>query len=501
MLVYRGTLTVAAIHDKRQGTMVKMAFWTTGDFHTHTFLTDGNHTLFEVARRAFEIYGLDWIANSEHGGSSSRGPAGMYWENSLGPEEFEGILIKDEAGRRAMWRWQSLRDYSFPLVERLRDTYPNNVIIQGVEWNMPCYDHVSVGIAADEPVAISDFEYMFDQNDEDASRIHLNQFKRNSTREDAIAGVRWLNEHYRDSSYAVINHPSRAMKYAPSDLRDLNNASPDVCFGFEGLPGRQKKSFGCGYSQDFAGMTPLCRTYGGADPFLATIGGVWDSLLGEGRRFWVLANSDFHEAGSDSDFYPGEYAKNYVKVDENSPKGIVDGLRSGNCFVVHGDLIDHLDFWAECGSSAATMGESIWVPAGSDVVVTVRLRSPHEDGVDHVDLIAGRVSGLIVPEDARYNVGNNPSTHVVARFFTKGKLLDDEGFASMSHVIRNVRSNMYVRLRGTNLPVGAALETDFDGDPLSDDLAHLGGYDNEMEAYHDLWFYSNPINIRVEGAC
>ncbi|MGI6539577.1 MAG: hypothetical protein ACOX38_02165 [Bacillota bacterium] len=158
-------------------------------------------------------------------------------------------------------------------------------------------------------------------------------FKRNSTREDAIAGVRWLNEHYRDSSYAVINHPSRAMKYAPSDLRDLNNASPDVCFGFEGLPGRQKKSFGCGYSQDFAGMTPLCRTYGGADPFLATIGGVWDSLLGEGRRFWVLANSDFHEAGSDSDFYPGEYAKNYVKVDENSPKGIVDGLRSGNCFV------------------------------------------------------------------------------------------------------------------------------------------------------------------------
>jgi len=28
----------------------------------------------------------------------------------------------------------------------------------------------------------------------------------------------------------------------------------------------------------------------------AKVGGLWDSLLGEGRRFWAFVNSDFHSA-------------------------------------------------------------------------------------------------------------------------------------------------------------------------------------------------------------
>lgn len=38
----------------------------------------------------------------------------------------------------------------------------------------------------------------------------------------------------------------------------------------------------------------------------ARVGGLWDSLLAEKRRFWVFVNSDFHSAAADADFYPIE---------------------------------------------------------------------------------------------------------------------------------------------------------------------------------------------------
>ena len=50
--------------------------WETGDMHTHTFLTDGSNTQLQVVQNAFNKYGLDWMANSEHGGFSARDPFG-----------------------------------------------------------------------------------------------------------------------------------------------------------------------------------------------------------------------------------------------------------------------------------------------------------------------------------------------------------------------------------------------------------------------------------------
>ena len=61
-------------------------------------------------------------------------------------------------------------------------------------------------------------------------------------------------------------------------------------------------------SKDFGG------TYGGVGYYSAKVGGLWDALLGEGRRWFNFANSDYHKhctAGGD-DFYPGEYQKTYV---------------------------------------------------------------------------------------------------------------------------------------------------------------------------------------------
>ncbi|MGE5630787.1 MAG: hypothetical protein ACM3TR_06770 [Caulobacteraceae bacterium] len=308
-----------------------------GDFHTHTYLTDGNKTEADVVKNAFVDFGLDWMANSEHGGTSTRDPLGDQFVCPTGSQ------LLDVSGKNVdytIWRWITLRDYSFPVVQKLQQQYANKILLQGVEWNVPTHEHASVAIVANSPKPISDFEYQFDQSDLDTSRSFEGLPKTNTTHADAVAGAKWLQTNYKSSGYFLLNHPSRKLKYTIADIRDLNNAAPDVCFGMEGFPGHQKEKDRGGYgnfssdpadtknyNKDFA----KARTYGGADYMTAKVGGLWDALLGEGRHFWVFVNSDFHD-NADSDFWPGEYAKSYTYVTENKAGAIVDGMRSGNSF-------------------------------------------------------------------------------------------------------------------------------------------------------------------------
>ena len=43
---------------------------------------------------------------------------------------------------------------------------------------------------------------------------------------------------------------------------------------------------------------------GGFDQMTARLGGFWDSMLGEGRRWWVTANSDSHVNWGDTSRRP-----------------------------------------------------------------------------------------------------------------------------------------------------------------------------------------------------
>ena len=72
----------------------------------------------------------------------------------------------------------------------------------------------------------------------------------------------------------------------------------------------------------------------------------------------------------------------------------------------------------------------------------------------------------------------------------------------------NPSKSCYFRLRGTNLPPNTPNETDAQGNPLSDTLAKNITYndpklgpntalDADVAAWSDLWFYSNPIFIKV----
>lgn len=203
--------------------------WVAGDFHTHTWLTDGNRSQEEVALHAFS-YGLDWFANSEHGGTSGHDPGGKPFPAPIP-------------------RWITLKYFSFPIVQRLRVAFPHKGILQGVEWSVPAHEHASVGIVVDDPTAISDFEYACDAGDHDTSRALA---KRNRTHDDAVACAAMLESNYGGTSYLLPGHPSRAGKYTVADLRDFNNAAPDVAFGFEGIPGHQK-------SPSRGGTIPLSR--------------------------------------------------------------------------------------------------------------------------------------------------------------------------------------------------------------------------------------------------
>ncbi len=504
--------------------------WLAGDFHNHTFLTDGGIAAEEVFSQAFR-FGLDWFANSEHGGAYGRGPDGRPWPaakaNFLGDPPTE-----------KMWRWQSLLQYSFPLVEKARTAHPKKLIIQGYEWNIPSHEHASVGIidtAEEEGMAIARHEYLFDGEDTGSTADRHLAVEGKQLRNDhakAVAGAAWLEENYRKSAYCVLNHPSRRLKYSVGDIRDLNDAAPHVAFGFEGFPGHQKAGSRGNYDQgaflDSAGndITARARTHGGADPMLARIGGTWDALLGEGRRFFAFANSDFHN--SENDFWPGEYTKTHTFVRDQNQDGeysqleLLEGMRSGNSFIVHGDLINRLRFTAQSRGKMAEMGDTLQAAAGGEVTITISFKSParnnHGDAVavDHIELIAGEMSGRVarlledgLTPNPGYEKDGNETTRVIATFTVKDwqsagetgapgnggkKTSGKNGWRTIRYQVKQLRHDMYFRLRGTNLRCGVAEETDSEGNPLADELQ---GPNDQDKAYADLWFYSNPLFIRV----
>ncbi len=524
--------------------------WMSGDFHQHTYYTDGATAFGFVMQKNYE-YGLDWWANSEHGGGFSSDGENHCWDDTrfypanpiLGDYSFP-------KQHQIMWRWQSLRDFVFPDILAGRLNYPDKRIFSGVEWNVPGHDGCSVGILGEDAEAISVFEYKFDAADTDTSRSSestpLGTFsKRNGKKytwpngvktvtsksnpgahTDSVAAAMWMERQYRhgliDDAWMIFAHverpgvwkTTRGRGYNVEHFRDYNNAAPHICYGFEGAPGHQANTLRGHYtpSATFGG------TYGGVGYHTATVGGLWDALLGEGRRWFSFANSDYHrhytncnEVNCGDSFYPGEYQKNWVYVKDldgdgiYSLKEIAQAMRSGNSFFVMGDLIDYLEFSASRTTKTVNMGEILKIRTTNRIPINLRIKfkSPGLNAnadrpcVDHVDLIAGRITGRILPTDPNYTKATNDTTMVIARFTAADWVLDADGNNVIDYPI-NPTESTYFRLRGTNIPVDTPYETDEKGNPLPDSLATAYlGVDGAAEAWKDLWFYSNPIYVYV----
>ena len=219
----------------------------------------------------------------------------------------------------------------------------------------------------------------------------------------------------------------------------------------------------------------------------AIVGGLWDSMLGEGRRFWIVATSDSHAhyadaARSGSDFWPGEYQKTYVHA-VRSYNGVLEGLRRGRIFAVAGDLISELNLEAKSGDRTVGIGETLTAERGQPVALTIHFRDPEGNNargenprVSRVDVIVGEVRG----QAADLTLDKNPTTRVLARF-TEKQWVAAGGTYTITTMLPNIESSMYVRVRGTNTQ---------DLEPPMDTQGE--------NPWSDLWFYSNPIFIEVQ---
>jgi hypothetical protein len=496
--------------------------YVTGDFHQHTTYSGGDYSIGHVME-ASDKYGLDWWANSDHGGTWE------FWGRASGDDlgtrvtwscaGIEQLGSPQEAKNTGfMWRWQSLKYYNFQDILLSRRIYPDKLILLGFEWNVPGHEHANVSIIANQfdpgkencdPLA--QFEYMFDEDDLDTSGGR--QFGWSKSRlegkEKALDAMRWLQTNYPMQAYVVPSHPDKSGGYTISDFRDFSNSAPDVSFGFDAMPGHQKNTTRGSYDLDDTPFKAEINgkkgaTFGGAGIFASKIGGVWDALLCEGRKWWISASSDFH---SEEDFYPGEYQKTYFWVtDKKDPQALIDGMRSGNRFIVTGDLITDLKFMA----GNAVMGQTFRTDKNR-VKIMIEVLDPDTANfntysnyvnpqIDHIDLIQGNVTGLISPADPQYSADSTAAVKVIARFDAKGGIRDASGVESIKWTdIGNgwkrmtyeheVTDKIYFRLRGTNLALNTPGELDENGNPLPD----IAEENDAVKDFSDLWFYSDPV--------
>ena len=422
---------------------------------------------------------------------------------------------------------------------QVKGLYTDKLISSGFEWDMPGLDHASVGILDEngETVinGIHEFEWKYAGTGDDPDSLFTLDDKADDMDEQSVWGDRqggsgdpqtaydaaaWLQENYPDS-YLLPNHPSRhnggSGEVTIENLRRLNDAAPDVVFGFEGMPGNQMSGSG-------RAELPAGDIRNGADEMIAVTGGVWDSLLSEGRKIYNFANSDFHfKVSADeqysSGYWASEYSANHVYVEPGEDGtydygDVVDGLRSGNSYSTYGSLISDLTFTAETDKGSATMGGELAAEKGDQVKVTVRFRVPEinnyeslygtDTGIDvdntpeldHVDLISGSVTGR-VSED---QYGEISSDAKIVKTFTKEELeaaKGEDGYYTLTFT-SDADQNCYFRLRGTTVS-----EVDENGDPLPDpDFSGISDNITRFDTINDynyssLCFYANPIWVNV----
>ena len=308
--------------------------YVSGDIHNHTTCSDGSISMQKLVKKSTDTvdtpWGLDWFVQAGHGGSGNRnctlaedaslatpayplvysttgvlqGPT-TTWQNTNPPVNPKG-LVSGTAPNQVMWRWQSLQEFQYPLVEYLA-AYKNKPMFVGVESVVAGHEHTSMSVitgqmplsldAANLPAtgpymalgnatALAQWEYCFDRNDTDTSRGNTavgsgvgNNWNCSVTgsanaadaswsalaqklipaggagtgdrgHAKTVEAVKWQAEFHGDGSYYIPTHLERAGPFNPNGnngfnvehLRNFNNAAPKVAFGFETQPGHGASS-------------------------------------------------------------------------------------------------------------------------------------------------------------------------------------------------------------------------------------------------------------------
>jgi hypothetical protein len=190
-----------------------------GDFHNHTTCSDGSISMQKLVKKATDKidtpWGLDWFVQAGHGGNGNRNctlvedasldtPAYPFvsgkgpqttWADSIGAANVKGNLPNGGAAlstqtNPAMWRWQSIQEFQYPVMEYL-NAYKNLPLFIGLESVVAGHEHSSMSVitgqipaaldtkplpsgapytAVGNATALSQWTYCFDRGDTDWSR-------------------------------------------------------------------------------------------------------------------------------------------------------------------------------------------------------------------------------------------------------------------------------------------------------------------------------------------
>ncbi len=479
--------------------------WLAGDHHIHTrYSPDAQYRVIDQVRHA-HAYGLDWMVITDHGSVQHA---------KIGVEKVNPDIV---AARAAI---------------------PDTLVFQGLEWNIPAAEHGTVFVhpGNNEVAVLKEFENAYDGT-------VTNTGASTPTNEAlATAGIIFLANAVTARRVAdalmLANHPARKGIDSPHEIRAWRDAAPRIAIGMEGAPGHQAagiaKPNGPGSGRGFYDNSPTpasfpgyplesYRTFGGFDWMTTTVGGLWDSLLAEGKPWWITANSDSHMVygdtsirgpGSDfttngffndpvhggpanlnnGDFWPGFYSRTNVGAISGSYAAVMDGLRAGRVWVDHGQLISALNVQVHADPLTAPstpLGGVLTVRRGTSVRLTIDIdlaNGPNwaqfQPSLARVDVIAGDVTGPAGDRDTF----TAPATKVVTSFDV-GR---NSGSVSFSYS-RTANQPFYVRIRGTDGNRSAPGLRGAAVDPAGPAMDVLG----DADPWKDLWFYSNPIFVLV----
>ncbi|WP_327727280.1 PHP domain-containing protein [Streptomyces sp. NBC_00487] len=477
--------------------------WLAGDHHIHTqYSNDGKYRVVDQVRQGAR-HGIDWMVITDHGNATHA---------RIGVEKVN------------------------PDIKEARAAYEDTLVFQGLEWNIPAAEHGTVFVhpGKNEVAVLKQFETDYDGSVKGASdSTPANEAL-------AIAGLGFLAEQVRrrkvKDALMLANHPARRGVDSPHEIRgwrDATGASGRIAVGFEGAPGHQAAGLpaplGMARARGIYDNNPSAnsfpgyplesyRTWGGFDWMTSTVGGLWDSLLAEGKPWWITANSDSHQVYADTavrggpdsdyaangkhtdpvhggkiditqgDYWPGQYSRTHVGADGFTYAAVMEGIRAGRIWVDHGQLISGLDVRLSGGGRWATLGGALHVKKGTKVTLTVDVAlagGPNWAGfvpkLARVDVIRGDVTGTPADKDTF----TAPTAKVVKSY----EVNKSTGLVRLTYGLGRVDRPHYVRLRGSDGnrfavgPMGAAV------DPAGPAIDVVG----DADPWRDLWFYANPV--------
>ncbi|MDN5564813.1 MAG: hypothetical protein L0G49_13800, partial [Luteococcus sp.] len=271
------------------------------------------------------------------------------------------------------------------------------LIFHGIEWYISSAEHCTVFTTPSRLVleTLRAFELVYDGKLNVWERAPRRSADEAAWEQKAVEAIAWLGEQKKrgliGDALVFANHPMRLGIDSPHEMRNWRDADPHIMIGMEGAPGAggygvgknvdpgdQRGEHGNkpsdysrqGYTED------MMRPWGGFDWMTATVGGMWDSMLAEGKPFFISTNSDNHltvkdtwkfdaskypqvepwlsaksefdkfnvigrrpdpvatdEPQGGSDFWPGQFSRNHVGATSRSYSAVMEALRAGRSWV------------------------------------------------------------------------------------------------------------------------------------------------------------------------